>query len=35
VRAGHAALAPAVHDAVAAWLDRDWPFDAIEYAPRT
>jgi hypothetical protein len=35
VRAGHAALGPAVHDAVAAWLERDWPFDAIQYAPRT
>jgi hypothetical protein len=35
VRAGHAALDPAVHDAVVAWLERDWPFDSIEYAPRT
>lgn len=34
VRADHAALDPAVHDAVAAWLERDWPFDSIEYAPR-
>ena len=35
VRADHAALDPAVHDAVIAWLERDWPFDSIEYAPRT
>ncbi len=35
VRADHAALDPAVHDAVITWLERDWPFDSIEYAPRT
>ena len=35
VRADHAALDPAVHAAVGAWLERDWPFDSIEYAPRT
>jgi len=35
VRADHAALDLAVHDAVAAWLERDWPFDSVEYAPRT
>ena len=35
VRASHAALDVAVHDAVVAWLERDWPFDSIEYAPRT
>jgi hypothetical protein len=35
VRADHAALDAAVHDAVVAWLERDWPFDSIEYAPRT
>jgi hypothetical protein len=35
VRADHAALDPAVHDAVAAWLERDWPFDSIQYAART
>jgi hypothetical protein len=35
VRADRAALDPAVHDAVLAWLERDWPFDVIEYAPRT
>jgi len=34
VRADHAALDPALHDAVLAWLERDWPFDSIEYAPR-
>jgi hypothetical protein len=34
VRADHAALDPAVHDAVAAWLERDWPFDSVDYAPR-
>lgn len=34
VRADRAALDPAVHDAVVAWLERDWPFDSIEYAPR-
>ena len=34
VRADHAALDPALHDAVVAWLERDWPFDSIEYAPR-
>jgi hypothetical protein len=35
VRADHAALDAAVHDAVVAWLELDWPFDSIEYAPRT
>jgi len=35
VRADQAALDPVVHDAVVAWLERDWPFDSIEYAPRT
>jgi hypothetical protein len=35
VRADHAALDPAVHDAVVAWLERDWPFDSVEYAART
>jgi hypothetical protein len=34
VRADHAALDLAVHDAVAAWLERDWPFDSVKYAPR-
>jgi hypothetical protein len=35
VRADHAALDPVLHDAVLAWLQRDWPFDSIDYAPRT
>jgi|SRR5579862_1514046 len=35
VRADRAALDPAVHDAVLAWLERDWPFTSIQYAPRT
>jgi len=34
VRAGCAALDPVLHDAVLAWVERDWPFDPIEYAPR-
>jgi hypothetical protein len=34
VRADHAALDRPLYDAVTAWLERDWPFDAIEYAPR-
>ena len=35
VRADRAALNPVLHNAVLAWLERDWPFDSIEYAPRT
>jgi RimJ/RimL family protein N-acetyltransferase len=35
VRADHAPLDSALHDAVAAWLERDWPFDSIQYAART
>jgi hypothetical protein len=35
VRAESAALDPVLHDAVLAWLERDWPFESIEYAPRT
>ena len=35
VRADRAALDPVLHDAVLAWLQRDWPFDSIDYAPRT
>jgi hypothetical protein len=35
VRAECAAIDPVLHDAVLAWLERDWPFDSIEYAPRT
>jgi hypothetical protein len=34
VRADRAALDPVLHDAVLAWLQRDWPFDSSEYAPR-
>jgi hypothetical protein len=32
---GCAALDPVLHDAVLAWVERSWPFDSIEYAPRT
>ena len=35
VRADRAALDPVLHDAVLVWLERDWPFDSVEYAPRT
>jgi hypothetical protein len=35
VRADHAALDAALHDEVRAWLECDWPFDSIKYAPRT
>ncbi len=35
VRADHAALDPVVYRAVLRWLERDWPFDSIEYAPRS
>jgi hypothetical protein len=34
VRADCAALDPVLHDVVLAWLERDWPFDSVEYAPR-
>ena len=34
VRADHAALDPVLYHVVRAWLDRDWPFRSIEYAPR-
>src|SRR5581483_1005003 len=34
VRADHAALEPVLYQAVLAWLERDWPFRSIEYAPR-
>jgi hypothetical protein len=34
VRADCAVLDPVLHDAVLAWVERDWPFDSIEYAPR-
>ena len=35
VRADRAALDAVLHDTVLAWLERDWPFDSVEYAPRT
>jgi hypothetical protein len=35
VRADRAELDTVVHDAVTAWLERDWPFHAVEYAART
>ncbi len=34
VRADRAALDPVLSRAVRAWLERDWPFRSIEYAPR-
>jgi hypothetical protein len=34
VRADRAQLDRVVYDAVLAWLERDWPFQSIEYAPR-
>ena len=34
VRADRAALDPVLSRAVRAWLERDWPFGSIEYAPR-
>jgi hypothetical protein len=34
VRADCAALDPVLHDAVLAWVERDWPFDSVDYAPR-
>jgi hypothetical protein len=35
VRADCAALDTVLYDTVRAWVERDWPFDSIEYAPRT
>jgi hypothetical protein len=35
VRADSAALDAVLHDAVLAWLERDWPFKSIKYAPRS
>ncbi len=35
VRADSADLDPALYHVVLAWLERDWPFRSIEYAPRT
>jgi hypothetical protein len=34
VRADRAALDPVLYHTVRAWLERDWPFHSIEYAPR-
>jgi hypothetical protein len=34
VRADRHPLDPVLHDAVLAWLERDWPFGTIDYAPR-
>jgi hypothetical protein len=34
VRADRAPLDPVVYHAVLAWLERDWPFHSIDYAPR-
>jgi hypothetical protein len=34
VRADRAALDPVLYHAVRAWLERDWSFRSIEYAPR-
>jgi hypothetical protein len=35
IRADHADLDPVLYRTVLAWLERDWPFPALEYAPRT
>jgi hypothetical protein len=35
VRADRAALDPVLYRTVLAWLESDWPFHSIEYAPRT
>jgi hypothetical protein len=35
VRADHAALDQVLYHAVLEWLERDWPFQAIDYAPRS
>jgi hypothetical protein len=35
VRADCAALDSVLYDRVLAWVQRDWPFDSIEYARRT
>jgi len=34
VRADHAELDRVLYHAVRAWLERDWPFASVEYAPR-
>jgi hypothetical protein len=35
VRSDHAALDPVLYHTVLTWLERDWPFQSIEYALRT
>jgi hypothetical protein len=35
VRSDHAALDPVLYRVVLTWLERDWPFHSIQYAPRT
>ncbi len=35
VRADRAALDPVLYRVVLEWLERDWPFHTIDYAPRT
>jgi hypothetical protein len=34
VRADHADLDPVLYRTVLAWLERDWPFPSLDYAPR-
>ena len=34
VRADHATLDPVLYRTVAGWLERDWPFGSVAYAPR-
>jgi len=34
VRADRAELDPVLYPVVLAWLEHDWPFDSIGYAPR-
>jgi hypothetical protein len=34
VRADHAVLDPPLYRTVLTWLERSWPFDSIDYAPR-
>lgn len=34
VRADHATLDAVLYRAVLDWLDRDWPFESVDYAPR-
>jgi hypothetical protein len=35
VRADHADLDPVLYRTVLAWLERDWPFPSLDYAPRS